>query len=97
MFFHGGFRENRDKNRLKRLAHEVNRPTIHAVLSNKGIRRNAITKSLPVPKRQYPKKIWTKPLISKIDRLTSKENPPSQRQIAKECHVLQQTVFKVIH
>jgi [histone H3]-lysine36 N-dimethyltransferase SETMAR len=62
-----------------------------------GYRRNDKLVGLPSPKKSHPTVVRTKELIGKIDKMTDKENPLSQRQMAKRLGVSVHTVSKVIH
>ncbi len=70
--------------------------TISKVLNNKGKKREAIAAGLPPPPRKYPRKVLTPTILKKIDLLTSKENPSSQKDIGRKVKVSTMSVNNAI-
>ena len=62
-----------------------------------GYRRNDKLVGLPSPGKEQPKKVATKTIIRKVDLMTQKENPPSQRQIANRLKIFATTVNTLIN
>ncbi|OXA46652.1 Transposable element Tcb1 transposase [Folsomia candida] len=69
---------------------------IHNIIHGVGIRREAKNAGLPIPPNNYPPVKASKTVIKKIDRLTSKENPPGQRTIAKAVNLSQGHISHII-
>ena len=74
----------------------ISKRSIYNILKNKGIRREAHAAGLPPPPIKCPLRVLTPTVLRKIDLLTSKESPPSQRQIARKVKVSQSTVKNAI-
>lgn len=62
-----------------------------------GKRRQDDAAGVLKPKNQYPSFKVISEVIKKVDRLTTKEYPPSQRDIGKMTGLSQTTVHKIIH
>lgn len=74
----------------------VSKTCIHNVIHNVGQRRQAKSIGLLSPVKEQPRKTVTPSIIKKVDILTSKENPPSQREISRLVKVSQSTVHRII-
>ncbi|OXA41065.1 hypothetical protein Fcan01_23932 [Folsomia candida] len=61
---------------------QLSKGAIHKIIHGLRNKRNTINAGLPIPSNNDPPKKASKTVIRKIDRLTSKENPPGQRTIA---------------
>ncbi|OXA63018.1 hypothetical protein Fcan01_00539 [Folsomia candida] len=68
-----------------------------ANLSVRGKRRQSIASGQGIARNACPSKKKNSATLKKIDRLTDKENPPSQRQIAKQCQISKSYVNTIIH
>lgn len=84
------------KSVLKDSGNDLGVTTISRIISFEGIRRHAVTSGQPVPRNRYPSK-KNSATLKKIDPLTNKENPPSKRQITKQCQMSPGYVSKIIH
>src|ERR1044071_9413858 len=85
------------KKTLSEGGHDVSVSTIYRVIKDIGKKRSAVARGKPIPKNKYPKKKCTKSVLKRIDNLTSKPNPPSQRAIAQRVNMSQPMVHKIIH
>lgn len=61
--------------------------TINRVLHGIGKNRKARNAGLPRTPKQTPRKVLTPNVLRKIDRMTSKANPPSQREMSRKLGV----------
>ena len=50
-----------------------------------------------IPRNSYPSKKKNSATLKKIDRLTDKANPPTQREIANQCQISKSYVNTIIH
>jgi len=74
----------------------VSKCLISKVLNSKGIKREAVAAGHIPPPRRSSRKVLTKTVLRKIDLLTSKENPPSQKQISHKVKVSRSSVGKAL-
>jgi hypothetical protein len=82
--------------KLKSLGYIVSHTSVSRVINKVGLRRIALLEGKEIPPFKRPSTIRTHLLVKKIDRLTKKENPLSQRSIAKLCGTSDTTVRRVI-
>ena len=83
-------------NHLKGKGHQVSYGGIWRIINGEGEKRQAKAKGLDSPKKKQPYRKRTPAVIRAIRRMTSRENPPSQRQMARTTGVTQHTVRNVI-
>ena len=85
---------------LKKDGINISRSTVQNVLSYVGNRRNHKSVGLKSPKvehKQHVKVKRSRSLIGKVNTETCKENPPSQRAMARKFRVSQDTIRKIIN
>lgn len=81
---------------LKSWGHSVSKKGITNVLKNRGKKRQALAEGPTPPPRRSRRKVLTQAVLRKIDLVTSKDNPPTQRQIARQVKVSQSSVNRAI-
>ena len=91
-----GFSSRAVCDKLKEVGFIVTKTTVPNVLKNVGIGRQATLKGEKPPPRRNLKKIRKKALVKKVENLVNKENPKSQRNIAKLCGTSQSTIWTII-
>jgi len=74
----------------------ISQRTVSRIINNVGNRRVLKAKGQPSPIKRQPCKVVTPRIVKRIDLLTQKENPPSQREIAHLVKVSQASVNAVI-
>jgi len=84
------------KDKVNSLGFEVSQSTISNILNSVGISRQAISLGQKVPPNKYPRVIRTPAFIRKVANMTTRENPKSQRNMAKLLGTSQATIQKVI-
>lgn len=83
--------------KVKNEGYSISKSGVALILNSIGERRNHEESGVPIPRKPHPRHIRTNVLIQKIDKWTDKENPPSQREMAKRLKTSVHTVSKVIH
>src|SRR5438105_15341880 len=86
--------------RLKGTKNEISLRTVNNILNFVGNRRNHKSVGLSSPKvehRKHPRPSRHKQNVAKVNRWTDKENPPSQRKMARHLKVSLSTVSNIIH
>lgn len=90
------FSYNEIVKRLKGQGIVISKTAVHNIVKNIGKRNQARSEGHPSPKKKQPSKVVTPAIRRKIDLLTSRENPPSQREISKITKVSKSTVNRII-
>lgn len=85
------------KKKLKQNGHNVSIATISRVNNDVGIRREAINSGLPAPKFRRPPIKRTPGAINKVKRLSTGENPATQKSIRQKTGLSRPTISKIIH
>lgn len=84
------------KKRLEKLGKVISKSGIYNIIKNKGQTRKLITSGVKNPKLLRKPKVKVKDYIKKIDLWTSKENPPSQREMARRLKCDPKTVRNIL-
>ena len=74
----------------------ISKSCVHNIVSGKGKRRQAKLQGLPSPVKVQPPKKVTTAMMRRLDLLTSRENPKSQRELARSLQVSQPHVCRLI-
>jgi hypothetical protein len=91
-----GFSRRQVQSKLKEQNITVSDKTVSNVLNSIGYRRNHKSVGLSSPKKEQPRTVRTRALIQKIDNLTNKKDPPTQRAMAASLGVSVGTVNNVL-
>ena len=83
------------KPELEKQGHAISISAMYSILNCQGERRQAKEAGLPQPRKSHPVKIRTFSNIKKIDLMTSKENPPSQNDMARMLQTSWTTIRKI--
>lgn len=78
--------------RLKQKGIAISQRSVSNIVNNNGKRRQAKAKGLSSPVKVQPAKVVNPGIVRRIDVLTSKENPPSQRELSRRVGVSLSTV-----
>lgn len=84
------------KKKLQLSGFSISKSTVANIINNVGVFRQSSLLGQNTPSKSYPFRLRTPELVKKVCQLTNKENPESQRNIAKLCGVSQTTINKVI-
>jgi len=84
------------KKKLEGLGYHISQKTISNIVRNVGIRRQAEALGQNIPGNKYPCYARTPDLVRKVAGITKKENPISQRSMAKLFGVSQATINRAI-
>jgi [histone H3]-lysine36 N-dimethyltransferase SETMAR len=84
------------KKQLKERGHEVSLQSISNIINCKGIKRQAEAAGRIPPPKEHPLKEHTKSIIPRLKRLSSSENPKTQRDIASRLGTSKSTINRVI-
>jgi hypothetical protein len=82
--------------KVKLSGHKISKTTVHNVVHGIGKTRTCRNIGLPSPKKSYPSKTVSKPMIRKVDIMTDKENPPTQTAMADKLKVSRRTIGRII-
>ena len=82
--------------RLKDQGIIIGRSTVSDIINNVGKRRQAKAAGKKSPVKPQPRPVATKALVGKVDVLTSKESPPSLRQMERRLKASKSTVHRII-
>src|SRR5665811_1677922 len=83
----GGLSQRKIVETLKASGHKISKTCVFNIVNCIGNRRNHKLFGLPSPQKTQPSRTVTKAMIHKIDVLTLKENPQSQRFILSLIHI----------
>src|SRR5579875_3886036 len=86
-FYNGGFSHRKIADKLKGSGFVVSRTSVSRVLNNVGKKRQQKSAGLSSPTKVQPSLKLNPPVLKKINCLISRENPPTQKFIAKSCGV----------
>lgn len=92
-----GYSQRMIQKALEKQGYKVSNSSIHRVIHDQGNKRSARVHGLPVPANNYPYVKRTKEAISKIKKESEKENPISQRSMAKIIQSSTRTAGRIIH
>ena len=85
------------KTHMKKGEKNISIGSISHILNSKGLRRESAKNGVPVPPKCQPCSVRSSKVIQKVALLVKKENPLSQREIAKRTGVSARTVRRIIH
>jgi hypothetical protein len=83
--------------KLKELNFIVRYGAISNIINYVGFRRNHKSVGMASPKKYQPRNVTDKVLIQKLNRLISKESPPSLNKMATILKLSKGTIFNIIH
>src|ERR1700743_231760 len=92
-----GYTQRGIVNQLKSDKLKVSKTYVHNVLHGKGDKRQSEILGVPPHPKNHPNLKRTKKLISRVKTEVTKENPKSQRAIARVVGTSQHTIRKVIY
>ncbi|UYV65023.1 hypothetical protein LAZ67_3002852 [Cordylochernes scorpioides] len=82
--------------KLKAEGLDVGKATICRVVNGIGKKREAESNGQKF-QVDRPRPVWTPATVSKVKRLATTENPPSQRQLSRMCGTSLKTINNIIH
>ena len=74
----------------------LSKSLISKLLNNNGKKRAAVAAGLPPPPKRQPLKVLDSTVLRKINLLTSKENPPTQKQFSSIVKVSKSSLGRAI-